>query len=86
VLHTEYASVAGPILAFVDQLSKDHGEQVFVLIPVAVPDRPRYRFLHNQFDLVLSSALHSRPDVITARAQMPLHLADGAPEEQRQLP
>ncbi len=86
VLHTEYASVAGPILAFVDQLSKDHGEQVFVLIPVAVPDRPRYRFLHNQFDLVLSSALRSRPDVITARAQMPLHLADGEPQARRPLP
>lgn len=41
VLHTEYASVAGPIIALVDQLN-----------------------------------------IITARAQMPLHLADSEPQTQ----
>jgi amino acid transporter len=81
VLRTEYASVAGPILAFVDELSKQHREQIVVLIPVAVPDLPRYRVLHNQLDLVLSNALRSRPDVITARAQMPLHLAGSEPQD-----
>lgn len=79
VLHTEYASVAGPILAFVDQLTERHDEQVVVLIPVAVPDRLRYRSLHNHLDVVLTSALRSRPDVVTARVPMPLHLADGEP-------
>jgi hypothetical protein len=79
VLHTEYASVAGPILAFVDQLTERHDEQVIVLIPVAVPDRLRYRSLHNHLDVALSSALRSRPDVVTARVPMPLHLADGEP-------
>jgi amino acid transporter len=81
VLRTEYASVAGPILAFVDELAHDRHEQIMVLIPVAVPDRNRYRLLHNQYDLVLTNALRSRPEVITARAQMPLHLVDGAPAE-----
>jgi amino acid transporter len=82
ILHTEYASIAGPILAFVDQLTQNHHEQIMVLIPAAVPDQPRYRLLHNQYDHVLSNALQSRPDVITARAQMPLHLADDDPQAQ----
>ena len=82
VLQTEYASVAGPILAFVDQLSKDHRELVVVLIPVAEPERARYRILHNHLDQALSHALRSRPDVVTVRVPMPLHLADGEPQAQ----
>ncbi len=74
VLHTEYAAMAGPILAFVDQLRERKKEQIMVLIPVAVPDRLRYRFLHNHFDLVLSRALRDRSDIITARVPMPLHV------------
>ncbi|HEX4656677.1 MAG TPA: APC family permease [Streptosporangiaceae bacterium] len=80
VLSSEYASLAGPIVAFVDQLRQQHREQVVVLIPVAVPDRLRYRALHNHFDLVLTAALRDRPDIITARVPMPLHLDDGPPE------
>ena len=74
VLHTEYAAMAGPILAFVDQLRERKKEQIMVLIPVAVPDRLRYRFLHNHFDVVLSRALRDRSDIITARVPMPLHV------------
>jgi amino acid transporter len=74
LLHTEYASMAGPLLAFVDQLTQRHTEQIVVLIPVAVPDRVRYRILHNHFDIVLSAALRSRPDIVTARVEMPLRL------------
>ena len=77
VLRTEYASLAGPILAFVDELAEAHREQVVVLIPVAVPDRAWYRSLHNHLDVVLSRALRSRPDVVTVRVPMPLHLPDG---------
>jgi len=36
------------------------------------PRPGRYRILHNQIDLVLSSALRSRPDVVVARVQLPL--------------
>ena len=77
VLHTEYASVAGPLVAFIDQLCERHDKQVVVLIPVIVPDRLRYQFLHNHYDLVISAALSGRPDVVCARIGMPLHLADG---------
>ena len=86
VLHTEYASVAGPILTLVDQLSGSDREQVVVLIPVAVPDQPRYRILHNHLDMALSSALRARPDVVTARVPMPLHLADGESQVPRPSP
>jgi amino acid transporter len=77
LVHTEYASIAAPLLAFVDELSERHTEQIMVLIPVAVPDRVRYRPLHNHFDLVLTAALRDRPDIITARVEMPLHLSAG---------
>ena len=50
VLRTEYASVARPIVAFVDRLRRHCNEPVIVLIPVALPDRLRYRFLHNHID------------------------------------
>ncbi len=87
VLHTEYSSVAGPLLAFVDELRDRHTEQIMVLIPVAVPDRLRYRPLHNHFDLVLTAALRNRPDILTARVEMTLHLPDrkrgaGTPERE----
>jgi hypothetical protein len=70
VLRTEYASIAGPIVAFVDRLRRQRGEPVIVLIPVVLPDRLRYRFLHNHFDTVLTRALRDRPDVIAARVPM----------------
>lgn len=75
VLRTEYASVAGPIVAFIDQLRERHTEQIVVLVPVTVPDRLRYRLLHHHIDLVLTVALRHRPDVVTARVPLPLHLA-----------
>ncbi len=67
VLRTEYASVARPIVAFVDRLRRHCSEPVIVLIPVALPDRLRYRFLHNHVDLVLTRELRYRPDVVVAR-------------------
>ena len=73
VLHTEYASVVEPIVAFIDETRAAHpDQQLVVLIPVIRPDRWRYRFLHNQLDLVLSSALRSRSDIVVARISMPL--------------
>ncbi len=73
VLHTEYASVVEPIVSFIDETREAHPDhQVVVLIPVVRPDRWRYRFLHNQVDLVLSSVLRSRTDIVVARVSMPL--------------
>jgi hypothetical protein len=74
LLHTEYASVAGPIVAFVNKLRRRHHDRIIVLIPVALPDRLRYRFLHNHLDLVLTRALGGRSDIIVARVPVPLHV------------
>ena len=75
VLRTEYSSIAAPILAFLDELHAQRQEQIVVLIPVAVPDRARYRLLQNHYDLVLSNALRDRPYIIAARVPMSLHVA-----------
>jgi len=42
---------------FVDRLRRHCNEPVIVLIPVALPDKLRYRFLHNHVDLVLTREL-----------------------------
>jgi amino acid transporter len=73
VLRTEYASVVKPIVAFIDDLRQREEEQIMVLIPVAVPERTRYLFLHNHLDLVLERALRERTDVVLGRVQVPLH-------------
>ena len=78
VLRTEYASIAGPIVAFVDRLRKQRDERIIVLIPVILPDRLRYRFLHNHLDTVLTRALRDRPDVIVARVPMRVRVTDRA--------
>jgi amino acid transporter len=72
VLHTEFASIVEPIVSFIDNFREHHDEQIVVLIPVVIPERFRYRILHNQNDLVLSSALRSRTDVIVARVRVSL--------------
>jgi len=72
VVRTEYASVAGPIVAFVERLRERGHQRIVVLIPVVMPTKLRYRLLHNQLDLVLTRALRRSPDVIVARVPMPL--------------
>lgn len=77
ILRTDYASVVEPILGFIDDLREKDDKQVVVLIPVVIPDKARYRLLHNQIDLVLSRALRDRPDVVVARVRFSLQdLAD----------
>ncbi len=73
VLHTDYTSIVQPIVRLVDELRADVDRQVVVLIPVVIPDRLRYRLLHNQVDLALASELRRRPDVVVARVAMPIH-------------
>src|SRR5215469_2553670 len=72
VLRTEYSSVVDPFVAYIDELCLRKDQQLVVLIPTLIPSRLRYRFLHNQLDLVLSSALRTHPEVIVARVTMPL--------------
>ena len=50
---------------------QEDDRQVVVLIPVVIPDRLRYRLLHNQIDLALASELRRRPDVVVARVPFP---------------
>jgi hypothetical protein len=80
VLHTEYSSIVDPIVALVDELRVGDDRQVVVLIPVVIPDRWRYRLLHNQVDLVLASQLRKRPDVVVARVPMSIHPPDETDE------
>jgi hypothetical protein len=61
-----------PILDLVDQLRAESECQLVVLIPSVIPERLRYRLLHNQLDLALTSALRRRPDVVVARVPMPI--------------
>jgi len=86
VLHTDYASIVAPIVAFIDEQRARDDRQVVVLIPVVIPDRVRYRLLHNQIDLVLSSALRTRPDVVVARVQLPLGESASEPGMAEQVP
>ncbi|MGH9043610.1 MAG: APC family permease [Acidimicrobiales bacterium] len=76
VLHTEYASVVEPIVAYIDEARESSDQQIVVLIPVFVPKHLRHRVLHNQIDHVLSAALRGRTDVVVAR--VPLELSDEA--------
>jgi hypothetical protein len=72
ILRTEYASVVQPIVAFIDEAREQSSRQIVVLIPVVVPERLRYRLLHNQIDQVLTAALSSRTDVVVARVRLPV--------------
>ena len=77
ILHAAYASLAQPIVAFVEELRDHHNKQIVVLILVALDDRLRYQIMHRHLDLALSLTLLTCPDVITVRILMPPHLADG---------
>ncbi|MBV9660018.1 MAG: APC family permease [Acidimicrobiales bacterium] len=79
ILRTEFASVAAPLVSFVNDLRDSRHEQIIVLIPTVVPEHLRYRLLHNQVDLVLSNALRACPDVVVARVPMALGTSDGRP-------
>jgi len=83
VLHTEYASVAEPIVTFIDEFREHHDKEVVVLIPVALPDRLWEQVLHNHIDFILTNALRTRPDVISARITMPLDGDDHHPDGDR---
>ncbi len=72
ILHTEFTSVVDPIVAFIDEARQQNDQQIVVLIPVVIPEKFRYRILHNQIDLVLSAALRTRTDVVVARVPMQL--------------
>ncbi len=73
MLRSEYHSVVRPIVGYIEDI-EDDPDEIIVLIPVIRPDKWRYRALHNQLDLALSSALHRHEDVTVAR--IPLEVSD----------
>ncbi len=78
MLRTDYASVVEPTVEFIDAVRADHPhDQVVVLIPVVRPNRARYRLLHNQIDLALSSTLRKRDDIVVAHVSVPLEPSAG---------
>ncbi len=79
ILHTDYASIVGPISEFIDRLREQTDDQIVVLIPVVIPEKLRYRFLHNQIDVALSASLRSRPDVVVARVNTTLSSLEAEP-------
>ena len=76
VLRTEYASLVDPIVEFIEETQASKKCQIVLLVPVIIPTRLRYRILHNHLDLVLSSALRGRPDVVFARVPLSLDVED----------
>ena len=72
ILHTEFASVVRPVVAFIDEAREHDDRQIVVLIPIVLPEHLRYRILHNQIDNLLTRALRNRTDVVVARVAMPL--------------
>jgi hypothetical protein len=79
VLRTDYSSVVEPLVTLIDDKRANRDAQIVVLIPVVIPDRVRYRILHNQIDVVLSTALRSRTDLVVARVWMPLDVYSDEP-------
>ncbi len=73
VLHSQYHSVARPLLRYLSSLKPSSTRRVVLLIPVIVPSHFWHRILHNHLDLVLSAALRRRRNVIVARLTLPLH-------------
>jgi hypothetical protein len=71
VLKTQYQSVVGPILRFVNSIERHTSERVLVLIPEIVPDRLGETILHNQTGILLATALRRRTDVIVS--VLPFH-------------
>lgn len=69
ILESEYSSIVEPLVDYIDEMRRKVDHQIVVLIPVIIPDRTRYRVLHNQIDFLLTSALSDRTDVIVARAK-----------------
>ncbi len=81
VLRTDYTSVVEPICTYIDEVRGREGKFIVVLIPVVIPSRARYRFLHNHIDRVLSAALSDRDDVVVARAAMSLRESGTTPPD-----
>ena len=78
ILESEYRSLSGPVLAYVDALDRrDEGQVVTVVLPEYVARWPWQRILHNQSAVRLKKALLDRPNTVVI--DVPYHLRQPAP-------
>ncbi|MHB1624561.1 MAG: APC family permease [Candidatus Dormibacteria bacterium] len=73
VLHSQYHSVARPLVRYIGSLRPSSRRRVVVLIPVMLPRHWWHAALHNHLDLVLSEALRRHRNVVVAKLVLPLH-------------
>ena len=77
IVESQYRSLLGPVMAYVDQLDRaDPGQVVTVVLPEYIAKWPWQRWLHNQSSKGLKKALIQRPHTILV--EVPFHLE--APE------
>ncbi len=73
IVESEYRSLLGPVLAYVDALDRaDAEETVTVILPEYVARWPWQRLLHNQSSQKLKKALLDRPHTVVI--DVPFHL------------
>lgn len=78
IVQSEYRSLLGPVLAYVDALDKaDPGRVVTVVLPEYVARWPWQRMLHNQSAVRLKKALLDRPHTVVI--DVPYHLSEPEP-------
>lgn len=66
LIETDYQSIAQPVRDFIANKLLEY-DRIILLIPVLEPHKLRHRLLHNQLNLVLSSAFTYEPRVVIAR-------------------
>ncbi|MCL5054003.1 APC family permease [Ferrimicrobium acidiphilum] len=66
LINTDYQSITEPVRDFIANQLLDY-DRIILLIPVLEPHKLRHRLLHNQLNLVLSSAFNFEPRVVIAR-------------------
>jgi hypothetical protein len=73
IVESEYRSLLGPVLAYVDALDRvDSKDTVTVILPEYLPRWPWQRILHNQSSQRLKKALLDRPHTVVV--EVPYHL------------
>ncbi|MEX2247890.1 MAG: APC family permease [Dehalococcoidia bacterium] len=74
VVESEFRSLLGPMLSFVDKLDhRDPGQVITVVLPEYVTRWPWQQFLHNQSSRRLKHALVERPNTVII--EVPYHLS-----------
>ena len=73
VIQSEFRSLLGPLLSYLDALDRAHGGQtITVVLPQYIARRPWQRILNNQSGQRLKRTLLRRPNVVVT--DVPYHL------------